>query len=162
MAWSTEIIPLVRGLINDIDLVSPTYSDAIITQYIVYAAHFMLTEISFPTTYSVDVSHQTISPDPTTPTIDLVFINMVSLKSAILILTGEVKTATAQAVRINDGPSSVDMTAVYKAKMELLRQYQQSFDKAKIAVAMGDASVGQAILTPYTQEYNFSSSYYYR
>lgn len=160
MAWNEEIIPLTRGLIGDIDLDTPTYSDSTIQQYIIYAAHFILSELDFPTPYVVDMSQQTIMPDPTTPTRDTSFINVVALKAALFVLNGEIKAATSQAVRITDGPSSIDMTAIYKAKLELLKQLQINLDQIVLAISIGDFSAGQAILSPYTQlNENYYSHY---
>lgn len=160
MAWDDEMIPLVRGLVNDLTPTSYTYTDDTLREFILYAAHFSLSEVYFPTTYVVDLSLQSITPDPSTPTRDTAFINVVALKAAIFILNGEVKTAASQAVRINDGPSMVDLTLVYKAKSELLKSMKADFDRAKVAISIGDNSVGEAILGCYTQENANLNSYY--
>lgn len=160
MAWDDEMIPLVRGLVNDLTPTSYTYTDEQLREFILYAAHFSLSEVYFSTTYVVDLTLQSITPDPSTPTRDTSFINIVALKAAIFIVTGEVKTAASQAVRINDGPSMVDLTLIYKAKSELLKSMKADFDRAKIAMSVGDNSVGESVLTSYTQENATSSSYY--
>ena len=149
MAWQEDMVPLLRGLINDLD--SSTYSDSTLEQYIVYAAHFNINEISFDTTYTIDMSQMSITPNPTSPQ-DLSFINLTVLKAAIFVLRGEVKEATAQSVRVVDGPSSMDFTGVYKAKIALLKMMEEDFGNAKLSAALGDLSVGLAILSPYTQE----------
>ena len=149
MAWQEDMVPLLRGLINDLD--SSTYSDSTLEQYIVYAAHFNINEISFDTTYTIDMSQMSITPNPTSPQ-DLSFINLTVLKAAIFVLRGEVKEATAQSVRVVDGPSSMDFTGVYKAKIALLKMMEEDFGNAKLSAALGDLSVGFAILSPYTQE----------
>lgn len=159
MAWNEEIIPLVRGLINDISHPTYTYSDDQVTEFIIYAAHFVNQEVSFDTTYTIDISATTISPDPSTPTRDVSFINLIALKAAILILNGEVKVAAGQAVKVVDGPSSLDFTMVYKAKKELLEQMKNEYDKMKLSVNLGELSSWTSVLSPYTQEVVFSDYY---
>ena len=151
-SWQEEMIPLTRGLINDIDDTNYTYTDMQITKFLIYAAHLNLTEITFTNDYSIDISKLYISPDPTTlGTVDRPFINFTCMKAALLILSGELKTATSKAVLVSDGPSSMDYREVYKAKKQLYDSMLNAFNKAKIYAALGELSAGVAILTPYTQ-----------
>lgn len=150
MTWQTEMVPLVRSLINDLN--SVLYTNGNIEDFIVYAAHFVNKEVSFSNTYSIDLALKTISPDPTTPTREDGFINLVSIKAAIFILLGELKVASSNAVKVTDGPSSIDYTSVYKAKKELLDWMIKNYEQMKMSLILGDLNAGEAIMTPFTQE----------
>jgi hypothetical protein len=151
MTWQSEMTLLVRGLIGDIT--SPyAYSDNIITEYLIYAAHFNIGEITFETTFTIDIVAQIITPNPITPTRYTLFINLTCMRAALLILGGEIKIAASNAVSVKDGPSELNFTKVYSAKNDLYNQMQKDFDKAKMAAMIGDLSVGLSILGPYTQE----------
>lgn len=148
MSWKTEIIEQVRIIINDID--SPqTYTDSRIERVVIIAAFQSLKEIDFSTTYSINIATQTISPDPTSSASrDADFINLVSLKTACLMLTGELRKYSLGSVSITDGPSTINMGQVFtnlqKTYNEILRQYE------KYKVTYQSSNVGQAVSTPTT------------
>lgn len=155
--WKEEMIPLTRGLINDIDDSSYTYTDTQITKFLIYAAHLNQLDITFSNTYTIDISKLSISPDPTSLS-DSFFINFTCMKAAILILSGELKTDASKAVSVSDGPSSIDYREVYKAKKVLYDDMIEKFGMAKVYAALGDLSAGVAILTPFTQQTIYTSN----
>jgi hypothetical protein len=94
-----------------------------------------------------------LSPDPTTTSPkDDWFINIVCLYAASIILNSEAKTLAAQAYRIKDGPSSIEIGDSYKATKEMADDMAERVDIAIMQMKAGDSVGAQAILTPYTQE----------
>lgn len=146
MTWQTEMVQLVRTLINDLG--SVTYSDATLKSFIVGSAQLLLKEVDFDTTYTIDLVTPSISPDPTTQSPkDDNFINTVCLKASVLILFGELKTAAAEGIRVTDGPSTIDMTGAYASTKGLYDTLLQMFERSKIELKMGNA--GKVVITPF-------------
>ena len=157
MSWQGEITTVVRTLISDVDSTNYTYSNARLETSALVAAQIVLTEVDFENTYTVDVEQCYLSPDPTDPTTGLAtankddaFINLVSLKTACLIMGSEMKTQALNAVRVSDGPSSIDYTAV-AANIKYLYEYAcKTYEEYKFNYAAGNNAVGKAVLSPYS------------
>lgn len=147
MTWQTTITQLVRLLINDLD--ADLYSSATIQSFIAGSAQLVKNEINFDNTYTISVTTPSISPDPTS-TSDDNFINIVSLKTACLILAGEVKTAAASALKVVDGPSSIDASSSYKAKKEWYDKVLEEYNRAVAQHKTGNSVGGIAILGPFS------------
>lgn len=106
-------------------------------------------EIDFSTTYTVNVSGSTITPDPTdSDPKDELFLYLVSLKTSILIVSGELRTYALSSIKIVDGPSSIDSSAVFNNLKILSQKLQDEYAQAKILAQ--SARNGEAIMTPYT------------
>ena len=60
------------------------------------------------------------------------------------------KTQALNAVRVNDGPSSIDMTAVANYIKYLYEYSCKKYDEYKFNYAAGNNAVGKAILSPYS------------
>lgn len=156
MSWQGEMTTIVRTLVNDLDHDNYTYSDDRIETSILVASQIVLLEVDFENTYTVDVEQCYLKPDPTDPTTGLTtvdkddaFINLVSLKTACLIMGSEMKTQALNAVRVSDGPSSIDYTAV-AANIKYLYEYAcKTYEEYKFNYAAGNNAVGKAILSPY-------------
>lgn len=156
MSWQGEMTTIVRTLINDLDSTNYTYSNSRLETTILVAAQIVLTEIDFENTYVVDVEQCHLVPDPTDPTTGLAtvnkddpFINLVSLKTACIIMGSEMKTQALNAVKVSDGPSSIDYTAV-AANVRYLYEFAcKSYEEYKFNYAAGNNAVGKAILSPY-------------
>ncbi len=151
MTWQNEISRIVRFLINDIDATS--YTDDRLEETILVAAQLLLGTMDFSTTYLVDVDSLTLTPDPTLlDPKDNFFINCLSLKTAIIVLGSECKTAAAQGWRIKDATSSIDTTASYQSLHQLYKELMDKLDKFIFDYRAGNSIAGGAILTPYTYE----------
>jgi len=156
MSWQGEMTTIVRQLINDTDHSNYTYSDIRLETAILVAAQITSVELDFENTYKIDVEQCYLHPDPTDPTTGLAtankddaFINLVSLKTACLIMGSEMKTQALNAVRVSDGPSSIDYTAV-AANIKYLYEYAcKAYEEYKFNYAAGNNAVGKAILSPY-------------
>lgn len=175
MSWQGEMTTIVRTLIDDLDSTNYTYSNKRLETTVLVAAQIVLTEVDFENVYTVDVEQCYLSPDPTDPTTGLAtankddaFINIVSLKTACLIMGSELKTRALSAVKVSDGPSSVDYTAV-AANIRFLYDYAcKNYEEYKFNYAAGNNAVGKAILSPYSPgsnvvyRYNTSFRQYFR
>lgn len=148
MAWSTELVTIVRHLINDVD--SSTYSDSRLQTTILVSTQLLQKEVNFTNDYTIDITNTTLSPDPTTGTKDDGFITLICLKSACIILGSESKTHALNAVRVVDGPSSIDMGGIAKQLETLRADMCEKFEHAKVQYQLGNSIAGQAILGPYS------------
>jgi hypothetical protein len=149
MAWTDDMPTIVRYLINDLDTTNYAYSNGRVRQTIVVAAQLVLSEIDFDKTYTVTISTSGISPDPTAATKDDAFINLVSLKSACLIASSELRTKGLDAIRVSDGSSSIDAGGILRGFEILSKDLCQRYENAKIQYKAGNSVAGQAILSPY-------------
>lgn len=129
-----------------------TYSEDRLEEVLAYAAFFVNEEVDFTTTYTVNVNNFNIDPDPTSTSDGNLLITLMVLKAASIIVCGEARSAAGQAIKVVDGPSSVDAGGIYKSKSELCNQLRDDYEKAAFKVSIGDLSGGEAVLTPYTQE----------
>lgn len=149
MAWTDDMPTIVRYLINDLDTTNYAYSNGRVRQTIVVAAQLVLNEIDFDKTYTVTISTSGISPDPTAATKDDAFINLVSLKSACLIASSELRTKGLDAIRVSDGSSSIDAGGILRGFELLSKDLCQRYENAKIQYKAGNSVAGQAVLSPY-------------
>lgn len=146
--WQTECVEIVRHLINDL-ADTPTYTDSRLVRLLVVAALQVTEEISFSTTYTVDISLSSITPDPSASTSrDNAFINFICLKAAVILLDGELRYYSIGGVRVTDGPSTIDTTSRVGFVKQAADVMNKKYSQVKIMHQMGVA--GTAILTPYT------------
>lgn len=148
MVWTTSLVLMVRYLINDIDSVA--YTDARLKQSIVISAQLSSFDVSFDKTYTIDIDAVTITPDPFDGTQDSGFINLIALRSALLIFSNEAKLASSLGLRVTDGPSTIDISGRLSSALRLLDSARGAYEKAKVDYVIGNARGFQAITTPYT------------
>jgi len=158
--WKCVLVPMVRVLINDID--ETTYDNPRLEKVIIVAAQLLKPEFDFATTYTSNIRTQTISPDPVDNNDDA-FINFVSMKSALLILEGELKNLASGAIKVQDGPASIDMSGAYNATKDAYEKLLDAFNRAKLAYTLGNVSEIKAIFSAYASPYtsNFCPSIQY-
>lgn len=157
MSWQGEIGTIVRYLVNDVDQSNYSYSDSRIETAILVSAQIVCSEIDFENAYIIDVEQCRLTPDPTDPSSPLAtankddgFINLVALKTACVILGSELKTHSLNSVRVTDGPSSIDMTAIAGNIKYLYEDACKKYEEFKFNLKVGSSSVGKAILSPYS------------
>ncbi len=148
MTWETECTEVVRVLINDLS--EPyKYDDCRITRVLKVSATQIVTEIDFPVDYTVNLFLGTITPDPAaTDNRDENFLNLLALKTAVLITNGEVREYSLASFRVVDGPSSIDTTARTQNMKLLAAGLESKYEKLKAIYQSGQ--IGQAVLSPYT------------
>lgn len=105
MAWQDETVPMLRILIADTNVDEPEYSDSQLRELCIVAAKLIIKEIKFSNTYTITISAQTISPDPST---DEDFMNFMVLKAACLADHGQFRAkALLEGIRVNCGPTGL-------------------------------------------------------
>lgn len=106
MAWQEELIPMVRTLVNDLD--EPyNFSDYRIQQVVVVAGKYVQFDVNLDHIYNINVSSQTITPDPTADNDDI-FISLVCLKAACIIDQGTLRTKAAlEGIKAVLGPANL-------------------------------------------------------
>ena len=150
MPWQNEMTIIVRHLVNDLNSTNYTFSDDRLEESILVSSQLSILEIDFEQTYTIEVDTSSLSPDPTNSSNkDDSFINLVSLKTAQMLIGSELKTHSLQAVAMRDGPSSIDLRGIV-AGLKILfddinRRYEEAVTQYKL-----NGVVGQAILGPYS------------
>lgn len=156
MAWQEHTNLMVRHIINDVDVNNYKYSDDRINSTIAVAAQLVVLELDFNEKYVVNVATQTISPDPSS---DDAFINLIVLKAAVVIIGGEVKTESSNAISIKDGPSAIDLRGVSSTLLALYEDLSRKYDA--LAQSYGfTGGMGKAILGPYSPGSEYASRSY--
>jgi len=151
MSWQLEIPIITRVWINDLDS-NPTYSDDRILQVVTVAAQNVLREVSFSTNYSVDVVNNSITPDPTSDSVnDNDFIALVALKTACILDQSTYRTkAVNEGIKTSLASATLHVAGNLKGYKDLLdvgpcgmySQLRQEFE-------IGNPSVVQAVLSPF-------------
>jgi len=159
MSWQITIPIMVRHLIGDVDEANYKYSDSRIEKTITICAQLVNVDTTFNNNYIIDISGESITPDPTqSDPIDYIFINLVALRCACFILGSEVKTESANAISIKDGPSAIDLRGVSSTLNALYQDYCKRY-KDLLDDYKEDrvSAAGQAILGPYSPGADFIS-----
>ena len=152
MSWQVDMVLMLRSVIGDLD--STKYNDERLKQVLVVGAYNVQNDADFPNTYTVSVGGVSISPDPVTNN-DTDFTVLTIYKSACILLGSEVKTESANAIAIKDGPSSIDLRGVSGSLINLYKdicnKYEELLNKYRYESGNGDGTpVGTAILGPYS------------
>lgn len=154
MAWTTDLVLMVRVLVSDI-ATPQTYTDEYIQRVLVTAGIIVDAEIPFDYDYSYDISALTISPDPVISE-DSIFMALVPLKSACILTQGEFKQALGQGIKVRDGDSAIDTSVSFRGYRDILELGAcAAYEKLKWSLLASGASsgngVGKAVLGPYRE-----------
>lgn len=151
MSWQTEMVAMVRQLTNDVT-VPYLNSDARLAQLIAMSAQLVQNEITFDTTYTVDVANSTISPDPTTPVRDNKFINFVVLRAACIVDQGAYRTkAMMEGVKAVAGPATLAVSGGASAFKTILTMGAcKAYDELKFNGTQADFI--RAVLSPFNSD----------
>lgn len=161
MSWQGQISTMVRYLINDTDPTSYTYSAKRLETTILVAAQLLNTETDLNYTYTINLEQCQLTPDPTdVGTKDDDFVALTSLKSACIILGGDIKKESANAISIKDGPSAIDLRGVAGTLTGLYTDLCAKYDKLLLDYKAGNSIAGHAILGPYSPGSDFMKRSY--
>lgn len=150
MAWDTEVIEIVRFYIGDVDE-PQKYTDARIKKAAIISASILIQEIPFTNNYTIDIAAETITPDPTTTDPkDTDFINLLAMKTACLIIQGELKLYATSSMRVVDGPSSIDLASIFTNLQKLNDNMCRMYEKNKNMYIIGQSGYGRVVLSPTT------------
>ena len=156
MSWQTEMVTLVRYMIND--LTPPyTYTDERLQELVIVSAQLVVAELDFTQDFVPDLTALSLTPDPTDrigppPTRDDSFVNLVCMKAACVTDISETRTAANQAVQVRDGTSEVNLRWTAIARQVMLEKggWCEKFDEYKFQYQLSKThNCGAAIMGPF-------------
>lgn len=157
MAWTDEVIPMIRILIGD--YTEPyEYSNDRLTELAVVAARIVNVEVDLSQDYVVSVSAETITPDPSS---DDNFISLIVLKSACLADQNTLRQkALLEGISAKMGPASLDVSGHLEGFKKLLESGPcKSYQELKDQILFGGETLlksVRAVLSPFCHNH-FSS-----
>jgi hypothetical protein len=150
MSWQTEMVIILRHLIDDLDDGSVEYSDSRLQSLISIAAQLTLEDVVFAQTYTIDVTVPSISPDPTTAPKDDAFINLVCIKARCELYKSIFRLkAKIAGISVKSGSEAISAGGTLGAYKYLADSACQDFKDAKFEYEAGNLIPGKAILGPY-------------
>lgn len=159
MSWQGQMSTIVRHIIDDLDPINYKYSDHRVETAILVSAQLTTMNVDFANSYTINVESCTLSPDPTdSDTRDNPFINLVSLRSACIIIGGEIRSESGNAISIKDGPSAIDLRGVSATLTALYKDLCEKYDHLLLEYRAGNAVAGHAIIGPYSPGSDFVSN----
>ena len=147
MSWKIDLVLMIRSIIGDLD--KSKFTDERLKQILVVGAYNVVNDADFTNTYTVNVAEVSISPDPISEK-DIDFNVLTVYKSACILIGSEVKTESANAISIKDGPSAIDLRGVANSLHVLYKDLCQKYDELLKTYQYNNTLVGQAILGPYS------------
>ncbi len=147
MSWKVDLVVMLRSLIGDLD--HAKYTDERLKQVIVVGAFNVINDADFQNDYSISVSSLSISPDPISEK-DTDFSILSVYKAACILIGSEVKTESANAISIKDGPSAIDLRGVTQNLNIMYQDICKKYDELLKNYQYNNTLVGQAILGPYS------------
>lgn len=156
MSWDTELVDKLRMIINDLDSSNYTWTDSQLKKFIIISASFLDSELSQWTTvtggpYSFDYTNLTISPDPTSSSTNDGFENLIVYRAAMIIAKSDLKKLSLTAGwKIVDDRSTLDGTQALNYAKESVNYFENSFKDALKEFKIGNTTVSEAILSPYS------------
>lgn len=150
MSWRSEMVPLLRNIINDVNEDSYTYTDARLQELLITAAQLVIVDITnLSTTYTIDMTEISISPDPTS-TRDDAFINFVVLKAACLVDQGLYRSKVLIAgIRARCGPAAIETMNHINGFKDLIDFGPcKAYETLKRDYLFGNLSI-KAVLSPF-------------
>lgn len=151
--WETKVITIIRNMLGDVTD-SPEYTDNRLLQLFLVCSTLVLMDVEFDNDYAIDISNETITPDPSD---DKDFLALACLKSVCTLLNSEVRSKhTSGMVSIKDGPSTVtiDNRDVLNSLKDLAKTMCAKYEQSIFEWKSGQ-SVAVAILTPYSPGSDF-------
>ena len=141
MALDANLILRLRRKIGDIDSTNYSYTDAVLTGYLLDSVGPINEETD--SSFAVNYTAETISPAPGA---DDAYAELYALWAAVDLIGGNTANSAKNAIKIKDGDTAIDLTASLGSKSTL---YNQLWAKL-IALLKGikeDAAFGDAFAT---------------
>ena len=151
MTWQNSSLIMLRTMLNDAGCSTVKYPNQRLDDLLITAAYFLPMEINFSSSFVINVTTRTITPDPgdTATTDGDEFISLMVLKAACIADEGNFRTAAlAQGVTARCGPA-VLQTSSYgqylgtllnegpcKSYEEIKKKYNFSYEGGRILRAV--------------------------
>lgn len=160
--FNATILVILRVLLDD--LASAVYTDDSLHKLLTASALQVCQELDLDTTYTVDFSLYSVSPDPAaSATRDDSFVNLLTLKAACMNDRAKAGTAAKQSIRVKDGTSEIDLGGIAAARIALLKMGGncEAYNIAKFEYQNNLlSSVGSVVMTPFRlYAYEYINSY---
>lgn len=145
MSWQDESVEVLRILINDFTAPT-TYSDEDLEQLLLVSARYVIQELNLTTTYTIDFSAGTITPEP-----DLILINFMVLKAACLTNTWTFNSkAIMEGITAKCGPAVMTVKSDANLILGLLQQGPcKTYEELKMQYNFGNPDIIKGILSPF-------------
>ena len=156
MSWQTDMTTIVRYLISDVDDSNFKFTDSRIQTSILVAATFVNNAVDFSNDYTINIGASTLSPDPTdAATEESNFVTLTTLKTACIMIGGEIRLEAGNSISIKDGPSAIDLRGVSSTLVILHKDLCAKYDAAILDYSAGRSIAGHAVLGPYSPGSDF-------
>ena len=154
MAWDTTLVNRLRFYIHDIDPSSQSYTDSTLAKYLAISSIDVISEVNLiAREFTIDTDAPSISPDPTSSTVDQGIANLFVTKAALLIVMGEMRRDVAKyGIKIRDVVTTYDATGAMKGRAEVYKNFEENYEKTKWDWEKGNKAAGKAILGPYASQ----------
>lgn len=150
MAWDSEMVTMVRYMINDFGT-PQTYSDDTLMTMILISVQWVQQENTFINTYTTNIDNQTLTPDPTSSSArDESFMWLVSLKTACMLAQGELKKIGGQAIAITDEGSSIDLRGTLQGKIVVGKTFCDDYSAASWKYRLQKSPNGRGVFGPFS------------
>lgn len=147
MSWQDVSVIQLRHAINDVD--DPQrYDDNRLALAWLVGASYVVQEFTLANNYTVDLVGVTISPDPTIAGADPWMTNLTTLRSAIMMISNDMKLAANSSFMIRDVHMQADMRELYKANKMILDEVKDDYENLRMQYCVGVQPQLAAILTP--------------
>ena len=157
-SWQNALISALRILLNDESGIR--YKDAELEDVLAVAASMVKSEVPLTTTYSVNITPPSISPDPVLNN-DKSFVNLMTLKAACLLdkstLGYNSLLSGLGASCGNARLSTLNRMSGFEALID--SGYCMSYENAKRQYMSGNRSTKKSTLSPFINS-NFDPTYY--
>jgi len=158
MSWDIELPLVLRHIIGDLS--DPyTYDNDSLQELILVASSSLIYEVSFDQPYSIDPSKLYINPDPTVVNRDYAFINLSTLKAAMILTRNEIRLGVSKDILVKSNSHLFDNKGFAKNKQMVYDEFNKAYKEAKLNYQIGYRPVGQAIVSPFRLGYYAASSY---
>jgi len=153
--WSTDMVTMVRHLVNDTS--EPyTYSDSKVQEALVISGLLVAQEYDFTTDYTFDIGTPSMSPDPiASSTYDGIAIALFTLKTACMLDTNRYQGAVLNlGVKVRDGDEEIDTRDGFRGYFDIInlgacKSYEKLITDKKVLKSM---NLGKAIMGPISHE----------
>jgi hypothetical protein len=151
MSWQTEMVFILRQIIDDLDPTNYTFSDSRLQSTILASTYLLQVELEFLNAYTIDANAGLLIPDPTgTYPKDDDFIALCSIQAGILIYRSIIKTYSLRSISIRDGSSAIDTRGVVQNLKVIYDDLVIKFDHMRLMYQTGKYGFGKSILGPYS------------
>lgn len=146
MSWDTEWAPALKRYLDDSN--STDYTTERLNKFLAMAMFEISPQISLTSTYTIDITTPSISPDPAE---NASLGALVILKAASIVMRAEMKKlAITAGYAIKDDKTSIDGKAALQAYKDTLADYEKNYERALQSYRLGNGNIGRAIISPYT------------